>query len=244
MWRASAGRKPRPHSTNHVGGNTKFVRQRSRRPGARHVSSRHARQERALAMVGVGHLGAACAAPSRRLTPRQVEDPITLPRGMASASTFGGACPLLADRRQRSLRHPLVPVRNHRSPAARLLSFSYAFLDDAPTGATPSAPLSLGLTGGVLGLGYSSIDGTFLYPVVRLWAAKHVAKRWRFDAGTSWAANWSSPLFRVARLPRRDADLPGPSRVAGRASLSARHASSLTASRWAPVPESARRRPV
>jgi len=73
-----------------------------------------------------------------------------------------------------------------------LLSFRYALLDDAPTGTTPSAPLSLALEAGLMGIGYSSIDGTILMPEVQLRMAKHLAGRWRFDAGAWWLGFWSS----------------------------------------------------
>ena len=54
------------------------------------------------------------------------------------------------------------------------------------------SPLSLAVEAGLLGIGYSSIDGTILLPEVQLRLAKHLAGRWRFDAGASWFGYWSS----------------------------------------------------
>ncbi len=135
---------------------------------------------------------AACAAPSRRLTPRQIEDPITLPRGMASASLSVEPAHYWPTGANALYGVPAFRFGITDRLQLGLLSLGYAFLDDSPAGATPAAPFSLALQGGVLGLGYSSIDGTIVFPILALRTAKHLDSRWRFDAGASWVGNWAS----------------------------------------------------
>ena len=146
----------------------------------------------ATAAVSATAVAIGCAAPSRWLTPRQVDDPITLPRKLASESL------LVAPARYWPTEKTDVAALHGFGYGItdrlewNLFSFRYALLDDAPAGTTPTSPLSLAVGGGLEGLGYTSIDGTILMPTAHLRVMKHVASRWRFEAGTQWIGLWAS----------------------------------------------------
>lgn len=140
----------------------------------------------ALAAVAL----AACAAPSRRLTPRVVEDPIVLPRRMASVSmeiryvhyeptNVGGTFGLSGLR---------IGLTN-RLEWNGLIGLRFAILDDRPAGRAPM-PFSLAVQAGVMGIGYSSFDGMIVQPAASLLALKHVADRWALSLGLDWGATW------------------------------------------------------
>jgi hypothetical protein len=154
-------------------------------------SYRGGRAELATAIV-VATVATGCAAPSRWLTPRQVDDPITLPRRLASESllvTPARYSP--TDKTDVTALHGFGYGITDRLEW-NLFSVRYALLDDAPAGTTPASPMSLAVGGGLEGLGYSSIDGTILLPTAHLRVMKHVASRWRFEAGTQWIGFWAS----------------------------------------------------
>ena len=137
-------------------------------------------------------MAAGCAAPSRWLTPRQVDDPITLPRKLASESLL-----VAPARYWPTEKTDVTPLHGFGYGITdrlewNLFSFRYALLDDAPVGTTPTSPLSLAVGGGLEGLGYTSTDGTILMPTAHLRVMKHVAARWRFEAGTQWIGLWAS----------------------------------------------------
>src|SRR6478752_4888286 len=93
---------------------------------------------------------AACAAPSRRLTTRIVEDPITLPRRMASGSINVTAIhheP--TDAQEVRILPELRYGITDRLEWADLLGLRYAFLDDRPTDGRAPMPLSLALRAGL-----------------------------------------------------------------------------------------------
>ena len=71
-----------------------------------------------------------------------------------------------------------------------LLGLRYAFLDDRPVDGRAPMPLSLALRAGALGVGYSSIEGMIVVPVVSLTALKHVANRWALSLSAGWTAQW------------------------------------------------------
>jgi hypothetical protein len=134
---------------------------------------------------------AACAAPSRRLTTRIVEDPITLPRRMASGSVNVTAIhhePTDAQevRILPGLRYGITD----RLEWADLLGLRYAFLDDRPTDGRAPMPLSLALRAGLFGIGYSSAEGMIVVPAVSLDALEHVRDRWALSLSVDWTAQW------------------------------------------------------
>ena len=151
---------------------------------------------------------AACAAPSRQLTTRIVEDPITLPKRMASASMRVTAVHYEPTDAQGVLVVPgfRLGITDHLE-WADLLGLRYAFLDDRPADGRAPMPFSLALRAGLLGIGYSSLDGMIVLPVVSLDALKHIADRWALSLGADWQAQWvehPSALFFAshARLQR------------------------------------------
>ena len=130
-----------------------------------------------------------CAAPSRLLTPRVVEDSIVLPRRMASISA--GAFVRwnhTVDTRSSDILPSFRLGVTDRLQWSNLTFLSYAFLDDAPS-ATKPAPLSLALTIGAP-FGFSSIDGFVISPSVSLEALKHVSNLWRFWVSASTFGQW------------------------------------------------------
>ncbi|MEA2698060.1 MAG: hypothetical protein QOI66_2331 [Myxococcales bacterium] len=143
-------------------------------------------------------VGGGCGAPSRRLTVRQVNDPIVNPRGLV---TLGGGATLERDGsgQRSSWLHQLF-FRYGITDRLELtgLGLGFAFLDDAPpttlTTAPPKArpPLALAVRGGLDGIGDSSVDGLFLYPSVVLTARKHLGGRVRVGGDAYWNALWSA----------------------------------------------------
>ena len=99
---------------------------------------------------------AACAALTRRLTPRVVEDPIVLPARMASASMTGfGQHYEPTDVRRTGAVLGLRFAFTYRLEWVDLLSLRYALLDDRPVDGRPARPISLAVRAGVAGFGYS-----------------------------------------------------------------------------------------
>jgi hypothetical protein len=145
------------------------------------------RMTAALAAVTI----AACAAPSRRLTPRVVEDPIVLPRRMASLS-LGGYARHFEPTDTRVVGAP-VTFRygiTDRLEWVDLLSLRYAILDDRPADGRAPKPLSLAVRAGVRGIGYSSMEGMIVLPTVSADVLKHVADRWALTLSAEWQAQW------------------------------------------------------
>src|SRR3954447_790501 len=106
----------------------------------------------ALAAVTVS-----CATPSRRLPLRAVEDPIVLPKGLASASL---RAELLRYEPYDGRVGTVVPgfaLGLTDRLEWHILSFRYAFLDDAPGSPVRHAPISLAVQAGLAGFGYSSL---------------------------------------------------------------------------------------
>jgi hypothetical protein len=140
----------------------------------------------ALAAVAL----AACAPPSRRLTPRVVEDPIVLPKRMASVST------------EISFRHyePTDAQGTIGVPGLRFgltnrlewadLGLRFAILDDRPADGRTPMPFSLAVRAGLIGIGWSSAEGWIVLPVASLTALKHVADRWALSLAAGWSAQW------------------------------------------------------
>lgn len=133
----------------------------------------------------------ACAAPSRQLTTRVVEDPITLPKRMASVSV---AITAIHYEPTNAQGFPGTPgfrfgITDHLE-WVDLLGLSYAFLDDRPADGRAPMPLSLALRAGMVGVGYSSAEGMIVLPVVSLQALKHVADRWSLSLTAGWRAQW------------------------------------------------------
>jgi hypothetical protein len=134
---------------------------------------------------------AACAAPSRRLTPRVVEDGIVLPRRMASVG-LGGSVSQYEPSGTRSFDEE-ARFRfgiTDRLEWADLLTLRYALLDDRPADSRPPAPLSLAVQAGTRGIGWSSTTGMIAMPIVSVQVRKHVGDRWAFGGSASWLAIW------------------------------------------------------
>ena len=132
----------------------------------------------------------ACAAPSRRLTPRVVEDPIVLPKRMASVSSeisfvhyeptdFQGTFGVPGFRFGLTNRLEWVD-----------LGLRFAILDDRPADGRTPMPFSLAVRAGLMGIGYSSAEGMIVLPVASLSALKHVADRWALSLAAGWRAQW------------------------------------------------------
>jgi len=137
-------------------------------------------------------LVAACAAPSRQLTSRVVEDPVTLPRRMASVTLAVG--PSLQEPRgtrdlygERPRFHFGITDRLEWTDLAVL---TYAFLDDAPAAAR-RAPLSLAVGAGIQGFGVSTAGGLVLEPTLGVGIRKHVADRWSLGLGLNDSGEWT-----------------------------------------------------
>ena len=119
-------------------------------------------------IAALAALMVSCATPSRRLPLRAVNDPIVLPKGLASASL----------RAEVSRYEPNVGRVTTLSPDFALgltdrlewhvLSFRYAFLDDAPGSPVRHAPISLAVQAGLAGFGYSSLEGSILVPLLSI----------------------------------------------------------------------------
>src|SRR6185436_2543213 len=108
--------------------------------GARRMLAMRAHRMAALPAIAL----AACAAPSRQLTPRIVEDPITLPRRMASASL---AVTAVHFEPTDAYGFPGTPgfrfgITDHLE-WVDLLGLRYAFLDDRPADGRARMPISL-----------------------------------------------------------------------------------------------------
>jgi hypothetical protein len=147
-----------------------------------------------IAAIAVG----ACATPARRLPPRVVDDPVTLPARMmvVNVQTSG-----TLRNRQEQRDGTLYPSINYgltdRLQLVDFFSLKYALLDDAPsewasTGSKATgAPLSMGITGGLLGLGYSTGEGWIAVPRVAVDVSKRLGERVRVGAYTAARATVS-----------------------------------------------------
>jgi hypothetical protein len=120
-----------------------------------------------------------------------VEDPIVLPRRMASVSLGG----YVRHFEPTNTRVDGVPAGfrygiTDRLEWVDLLSLRYAILDDRPADGRAPRPLSLAVRAGARGIGYSSIEGMIVLPVVSVEALRHVADRWALSLWADWDAQW------------------------------------------------------
>lgn len=144
---------------------------------------------RGVTAVLVVTAAASCAAPARRLTTRVVDDRIVLPKRMASISMDGGFFHYEPTNVQGGTLLPAFRFGiTERLEMAGLFSLRYAFLDDRPADGRTPRPLSLALVAGTEGIGYSSMEGWILLPVVSVEALKHVGDRWVLSSQASWDA--------------------------------------------------------
>jgi hypothetical protein len=140
-----------------------------------------------LAAVGV----AACAAPARRLTTRVVDDRIVVPKRMASMGLDGHYLYYKpTDARGGGLTGGFRFGITDRLEWDGVLSLRYAILDDRPVDGRAPMPMSLSVQAGTYGIGYSSMEGMFLLPVVAIDALKHVGDRWALSLRASWNAQY------------------------------------------------------
>jgi hypothetical protein len=134
---------------------------------------------------------AACAPPSRRLTPRVVEDPIVLPKRMASVSTGISFVHYEPTDAQGTFGQPGFRFGlTNRLEWFGLIGLRFAILDDRPADGRAPMPFSLAVHAGVMGIGYSSAEGMIVLPVASLTALKHVADRWALSLTADWRAQW------------------------------------------------------
>ena len=148
------------------------------------------RQSRgALAVFALAAV-ASCAAPSRKLTTRIVEDPITLPRRMASASLDGTGIHYEPTDAQDFLTTSTFRFGITDRLELANLGLRYAVLDDRPADGRAPKPLSLALHAGLDGLGYSSLEGVIALPTVALDVLEHVGDRWALSLSAGWFAQW------------------------------------------------------
>jgi hypothetical protein len=132
-----------------------------------------------------------CAAPSRQLTTRAVEDPLVLPRGLASVS-LGATVERVEPAGTTSLFfEPYVAYGLTDRLELNGLGLRYAFLDDAPAPAS-RAPFGLALRAGINSFGFSSTDGFVLEPALSLDARKHLGNRFLLWGDAGWKAVWST----------------------------------------------------
>jgi hypothetical protein len=143
-------------------------------------------------LASVSALG--CATPSRHLTTRAVDDPMSLPRGLLAFSIDGAVDQL----------HPtgattwIVAPRFAYGLTDRLelnrVGLRYAFLDDAPPpiAATPRRLLSLAARAGINGFGFSSSEGVIVLPQVLVDGRKHLGARAYVWGDVDWHAVWVS----------------------------------------------------
>jgi len=134
---------------------------------------------------------AACAPPSRRLTPRVVEDPVVLPKRMASVSTAISFVHYEPTDAQGTFGQPGFRYgMTNRLEWFGLIGLRLAILDDRPADGRAPMPFSLALHAGVMGIGYSSAEGMIVQPVASVTALKHVADRWALSLVAGWQAQW------------------------------------------------------
>jgi hypothetical protein len=146
----------------------------------------------------------ACAAPSRQLTSRVAEDPIVLPRGMASLSvrpSIGYYMPGGDVERNVSIRNLRIGLTD-RLESVDLFSLRYRLLDDRPVDGRPAAPLSVAILAGLRGFGFSSVEGVILLPMLSLQALKHVGDRWALSFTTTTAGRWTEKASSIGASRR------------------------------------------
>jgi hypothetical protein len=141
----------------------------------------------------------ACATPSRRLSTRTVDDPAVLPGRMVEVSVDAAV----------SRDHPtdvaagsVLPRIDYglsdRLELADLLSLRYALLDDAPRAPEriaadpfrPRDPLSLSVRAGLTGIGYSTVEGLIVLPVVEVVALEHLGAATTLALQLGWSGQW------------------------------------------------------
>jgi hypothetical protein len=146
---------------------------------------------RALALTAIAVAIAGCGAPSRQLTTRIVEDPITLPKRMASGSLRMTALHYEPTDAQGVLWDAGIRLGiTDRLEWTDVLSLRYAILDDRPADGRAPMPFSLAMRAGFVGIGYSSFDGMIVQPIISAEALKHVADRWALRLAAEWDAQW------------------------------------------------------
>lgn len=147
----------------------------------------------------------ACAMPERRLSSRVVEDPIVLPRRLASVSVRPWVRyeqPSGDVDRAVNLGQLRVGLTN-RLEWTNVLGLRYALLDDRPFDGRPPAPLSLAIGGGLNGFGYSSLEGVIVVPTLSLKALKRLGDRWALSFSATVGQRWGQHGISPGLSPRR-----------------------------------------
>jgi hypothetical protein len=80
-----------------------------------------------------------------------------------------------------------------------VLGLRYAVLDDRPADGRAPDPVSLALHVGVLGIGYSSLEGMIVIPTASLRLLQHLDDRWAVSLSAGWTAQWVATPFAWTR---------------------------------------------
>jgi hypothetical protein len=143
-------------------------------------------------------LALGCGTPSRSLSTRLVDDPMSLPRRMARVEVGGGVSRTL-DQSGTDWRIPgdFGYGLTERLELGGLLALRYTFLDDAPTGSSTGRvdPFSLAVKGGITGIGSSDTEGLLLNPTVSLHLRKRVGARASSWLTAGWQGEWTERPF-------------------------------------------------
>jgi len=165
----------------------------------------------------------ACGTPSRRLPPRIVDDPLTLPRRMVRVNAIFEATPENEWRRSEDgvfigVDYGITDRVTYTLP----LILHVLLLDDAPpdseAGKRSLAPVGLVLSGGIAGLGYSSSEVFIVQPFLGLEVSRAMTSRFRVGAVSTW---WGSHS-RLRDHSRMALRLMGTGQVSQRWAVSAR----------------------
>jgi hypothetical protein len=154
----------------------------------------------ALSIVIVA--GAACATPSRRLSTRQVDDPLMYPKHLMSGAAWVGGT--ISDEHGKRSGY-VIPAGlsfglTDRITVTLPLVIGVGIMDDVPAGQSPTgiasarSPFGLAIISGITGAGFGGSPRVGNQVNVRLGlaAAKHIGRSFHLDVATQWNGFWRS----------------------------------------------------
>jgi hypothetical protein len=163
------------------------------RRGKKQAAGRFTPEMRAAAVWLVLLAVASCGTPSRHLSTRTVDDPMTLPRRMIALGVSGE----VSQRPRPQTVWNVFPTLSYgitdRLQYDGLFALRWAILDDAPPPAEVDRRpdhLSLSVRGGATGLGASSLEGFIMLPVVAAQVRKHLGARHLVAVTATWQGRW------------------------------------------------------